>query len=46
MKRRRFVSLLGGVALAPFTTLPVRANPPEGCGVLALVRKIRVTNWK
>jgi CubicO group peptidase (beta-lactamase class C family) len=33
MRRRQFVSLLGRVALAPFTTLPVYANPPEGCGV-------------
>ena len=33
MRRRRCVSLLGGAALAPFTALPVYADPPDGCGV-------------
>jgi CubicO group peptidase (beta-lactamase class C family) len=35
MKRRQFVSLLGGAALAPFTAWPLFAQSPEGCGVPA-----------
>ena len=33
MRRRQFISLLGGVALAPLTALPVYADLPDGCGV-------------
>jgi CubicO group peptidase (beta-lactamase class C family) len=33
MRRRRFVAVLGGTALAPFTALPVYSDPPDGCGV-------------
>ncbi|HEY2870985.1 MAG TPA: serine hydrolase [Reyranella sp.] len=33
MRRRTFVSVLGGAALAPLTALPVSADPVDGCGV-------------
>lgn len=33
MKRRNFVSGLGGAALAPLTARPTYAAPPDGCGI-------------
>ena|SRR5271163_1200869 len=33
MRRRKFVSFLGGAALAPLAALPAYADPPDGCGV-------------
>src|SRR4051794_19131843 len=35
LRRRRFLSVLGGAALAPLAPLPVCADPPDGCSVPA-----------
>src|SRR5258708_38801751 len=35
MRRRQFVSFLGGSALAPLAALPAYATLPDGCGVPA-----------
>jgi CubicO group peptidase (beta-lactamase class C family) len=33
VRRRQFISLLGGGALSPLNALPVYADPPDGCGI-------------
>jgi CubicO group peptidase (beta-lactamase class C family) len=33
MRRRQFLSFLGGAALASFTSSRVYADPPDGCGI-------------
>jgi CubicO group peptidase (beta-lactamase class C family) len=33
MRRRQFISLLGGAALSPLTVLPMHAELPDDCGI-------------
>jgi CubicO group peptidase (beta-lactamase class C family) len=33
VRRRRFIALFGGAALARLTALPAFAGPPDGCGL-------------
>ena len=35
MRRRQFIALFSGAALAPFTALPACADPPAGCALPA-----------
>jgi len=33
MRRRKFISFLGGAALAPLAAPPLCAEAPDGCGI-------------